>query len=148
MKYVKSYNDIINENIKISIYDTIKEIKIKLKSLINLIFSIFQTDSDIEKIFIDFNKEIPFNIYDFLNDIMDIISLKEKDIKIYAKNLNINYDNNVIFNIIKKSYENKYKTNLLDDINKCIKHLKQNSDNLSKIYIDNMQQLLDILKNK
>ena len=148
MKYVKSYNDIINENIKISLYDTIKEIKIKLKSLINLIFSIFQTDSDIEKIFIDFNKEIPFNIYDFLNDIMDIISLKEKDIKIYAKNLNINYDNNVIFNIIKKSYENKYKTNLLDDINKCIKHLKQNSDNLSKIYIDNMQQLLDILKNK
>ena len=148
MKYVKSYNDIINENIKISLYDTIKEIKIKLKSLINLIFSIFQTDSDIEKIFIDFNKEIPFNIYDFLNDIMDIISLKEKDIKIYARNLNIDYDNNVIFNIIKKSYENKYKTNLLDDINKCIKHLKQNSDNLSKIYIDNMQQLLDILKNK
>ena len=148
MKYVKSYNDIINENIKISLYDTIKEIKIKLKSLINLIFSIFQTDSDIEKIFIDFNKEIPFNIYDFLNDIMDIISLKEKDIKIYARNLNIDYDNNVIFNIIKKLYENKYKTNLLDDINKCIKHLKQNSDNLSKIYIDNMQQLLDILKNK
>jgi len=148
MKYVKSYYDKINENIRISIYDTIKEIKIKLKSLINLIFSIFQTDSDIEKIFIDFNKEIPFNIYDFLNDIMDIVSLKEKDIKIYAKNLNIDYDNNVIFNIIKKSYQNKYKSILVNDINKCVEYLKQNSDNLSKIYIDNMQQLLDILKNK
>lgn len=148
MKYIKTYHDKINENVEFSRYDIIKETKTKYKSLLKTIFSIFQSTDDIEELFVDSELlDISLNIYDYFNDLKSIISLRERDLKIYAKNLDILQESNLVNAIINKSYYDKYNSTLDDDLNNCIKYLKNKKDKKSIIYLDNLIKLKNLLEN-
>lgn len=149
MKYVKTYNKFyqLNEKVEFNRYENIKETKLKINSLLKTLFSIFQKREDIEKLFIESDiLDISNQIYDYFTDIKDIIELKEKDLKVYAKNLDILQESNLVNAIINKSYSDKYNRNLSDDLDNCIKYLEGKNDRLSKIYIDNLIKLKEILK--
>jgi len=149
MKYVKNYNGFfnVNENIKFNRYENIKETKMKINSLLKTVFSIFQTSEDIEEIFEGSDLlNISIQIYDYFTDIKDIVELKERDLKVYAKNLDLLQESNLVNAIINKTYEDKYNTKLEDDLDKCIKYLKDKSDKSSKIYIDNLIKMKNFTK--
>ncbi|MFA5586583.1 MAG: hypothetical protein WDA02_08575 [Saccharofermentanales bacterium] len=148
MKYIKTYHDKINENIGFNRYENIKETKLKINLLLKTLFSIFQKREDINKMFVDSNiSDISNQIYDYFTDIKDIIELKEKDLKIYAKNLDVLQETNLVNAIINKSYYNKYNSILDDDLNNCIKYLKDKKDKKSIIYLDNLIKLKNLLEN-
>jgi len=150
MKYLKNYKKYYNINENNNIIDIrgyLKETKNSINIILKNIFSIFPDYIDVEFLFYDSELEqISIDIYDYFTDIKDIVSLSEKELKIYAKNLDVLNHSNMVASIINSSYENKHKRSLQEDLNRCVKYLNNKNINKSKIYLDNLIRLIQIIQ--
>ena len=109
------------------------------------IFSVFKSYLHIEKMFKDSNLgNIPLDIYDFFTDVKSLLQLSESEIQEFADNMGFGDDDNIVSSILNKTYTDKFKRNLIDDLDGCILYLE--NDNLNKQYLDNLKEFKDLLK--
>lgn len=141
MKYVKNYKNYFSINESINIKDSSS----LMNALMVNIFSVFKSHLPIEKMFNDSNlNDIPLDIYDFFTDVKSLLQLGELGIQEFADNMGLGDDDNIVSSILNKTYTDKFKRNLIDDLDSCILYLK--NDNLNKQYLDNLKEFKDLLK--
>lgn len=141
MKYVKNFKNYLSVNESINIKDSSS----LMNALMVNIFSVFKSYLHIEKMFKDSNLgNIPLDIYDFFTDVKSLLQLGESEIQEFADNMGFGDDDNIVSSILNKTYTDKFKRNLIDDLDSCILYLK--NDNLNKQYLDNLKEFKDLLK--
>ena len=144
MKYVNYYKN----------YITVKESLVSINNidamniLLDKMFSIFKSHLDIEKLFndIDFN-DIPYDIYDFFTDVKSLLQLDKDGIVEFANNMGLKINDNIISSILINIYQDKFKRNILSDLDICIKYLNNNKlSNNYKLYLDVLLEFKKLLE--
>lgn len=97
-----------------------------LNSVLRSLFSIFKSSTELKKIW-DEGKQLKIatDIYDVLVDSEQISKLPHDDQQIFADNLGISDENNLISDIIKKSYFDKHGREFVTDLDDTIKNLEE-----------------------
>lgn len=141
MKYVKNYKNYFSINESINIKDSSS----LMNALMVNIFSVFKSHLPIEKMFNDSNlNDIPLDIYDFFTDVKSLLQLGELGIQEFADNMGLGDDENIVSSVLNKTYNDKFKRDLMLDLDSCILYLKDN--NINEQYLNNLQEFKDLLK--
>lgn len=141
MKYIKNFKNYLSINESISIKDSSS----LMNALMVNIFTVFKSYLSIEEMFKESDLwDIPLDIYDFFTDVKSLLQLSESEIQEFADNMGFGDDDNIVSSILNKTYTDKFKRNLIDDLDSCILYLK--NDNLNKQYLDNLKEFKDLLK--
>jgi len=141
MKYVKNYKNYFSINESINIKDSSS----LMNALMVNIFSVFKSHLPIEKMFNDSNlNDIPLDIYDFFTDVKSLLQLGESEIQEFADNMGLGDDENIVSSVLNKTYNDKFKRDLMLDLDSCILYLKDN--NINEQYLNNLQEFKDLLK--
>lgn len=141
MKYLKNYKnyELIIESKSINTMMSLFNL------LINNIFSSFKSTLDLEKIFDNELGKIPFDMYDFFTDIKNLLQLGENGIKEFAINMDVVENENIISSILIKIYYDKFKRNIIDDIDNCISYLNNIKSEMKNKYIKYMIEFKKLL---
>lgn len=141
MKYVKNYKNYFSVNEA----KTTKDTASLMNALMVNIFSVFKSHLPIEKMFNDSNlNDIPLDIYDFFTDVKSLLQLGELGIQEFADNMGLGDDENIVSSVLNKTYNDKFKRDLMLDLDSCILYLKDN--NINEQYLNNLQEFKDLLK--
>lgn len=141
MKYVKNYKNYfsINES------KTPKDTASLMNALMTNIFSVFKSHLPIDKMFKDSdlgNK--PLDIYDFFTDVKSLLQLDEAGIQEFGSNMGFGDEDNIVSSILTKTYQDKFKRDIISDLDECILYLKDKKQN--EQYLDNLQEFKELLK--
>lgn len=119
MKYLKKFKELINEDFSREIDND------SLRTVLMNIFRIFKTKDDISEIF-DEEDEIVIatDLYDSFIDTRELLELDESELQSFADNLGVGGEPDTLVAIIEKMYEDKFKRKIKDDVEFCIKTLK------------------------
>lgn len=140
MKYLKKFNSfLVNES------GTIKDTSTEMNSLLVTLFSIFKSTLDIEKLFNESNLgDTPLDIYDFFTDVKSLLQLGESGIQEFANNMGVGENDNIISSILTNMYKDKFKREILGDLDECISYLN-NNDDVSKKYKEHLTEFKKLL---
>lgn len=120
MKYLKNFKQLINEDFSREIDDD------GLRTVLMNIFRIFKTKDDISEIFDDEDElVIATDLYDSFIDTRELLELNKSELQSFADNLGVGGEPDILVAIIEKMYEDKFKRKIKDDVESCIKTLRE-----------------------
>ena len=147
MKYLKNFNQLINESVE-------DDNNLTLRAIIKKMFETFKTKDALTEIWDKDSLEIATDVYDSFIDLKELMELKEEDLQSFADNLGIGGEDDILISIYEKMYNDKFKRLLKKDIDLCINTLedfiknKKNTEELSKlstVYLTELEKIKDNL---
>lgn len=141
MKYIKNFKTLfpINES------RTVKDTASLMNALLVNVFATYKSNMKVEPLFENSDLgDIPLDIYDFFTDVKSLLQLGESGIQEFADNMGVGDDGDIVVSILTITYKDKFKRDIIDDLDKCISYLKDN--NLSEQYLDELVEFKELLK--
>ena len=121
MKYLKNFKELLENK---RILDEGRNPT--LRTILMNIFRIFKTKDDLAEIFDDEDEiVIATDLYDSFIDTRELLELNEEELQSFADNLGVGGEVDTLVAIVEKMYEDKFKRKINDDVDFCIKTLKE-----------------------
>jgi len=139
MKYLKNFKQLIQERVNpFQSRNISNKNNNDLKSIINNIFKIFKVKDALAKIWDEEMIQISDNVYHSFIDIHELLELSKQELQMFADNLGVGEDENILIAILEQLYNDKYKRSFKKDIKLCIDSLKDFINEENDIEITNL----------
>lgn len=122
MKKLKKFDELYEGKF----FRGIAKTTINLNSILRSLFSLFKSKTELKKIWKEGNDlKIATDIYDILVDSEQISKLPHDEQQVFADNLGVGDEENLISAIIKKSYLDKHNRDFIKDLDNTIVNLEK-----------------------
>jgi hypothetical protein len=139
MKYLKNFKELINERVNpFQQNRNLGNNQSSLKSTISNIFKIFKVKDALSEIWDEEMVQIASNVHDSFIDIQELSALSRDEVQMFADNLGVGQEENLLVSILEQLYNEKYKRSFKKDIKLCIDNLKDFIKNETDLEVTNL----------